>query len=126
MKYAIFLFAFSMVLCTIACGSDDEASACDTSDVTYTNTIQAIFANNGCTDSGCHPSAFSAANFSLASYNDVVNFNRLPTMIDALRWQNGAQEMPRDSTSMPFVGLEMLPDCDIDKIEAWLANGLPE
>ena len=128
MKYAIFLFAFAFILAIAACGDDNAGPTCDTSDITYDNTVKALFENNGCTNANCHHADFSGFNFSLATYDDVVNFVGLPNMIDALRWQNDAKEMPRDSTSTanPPAGLEMLPECDINKIEAWIAAGMPE
>ncbi len=125
MKYAIYLLLFILVAAVAACGDDNAGPSCDTSNITYTNTVKSIIDNNGCTNSNCHPAAFSGQNFSLATYDDVINFSRLPKLIDALRW-DGAQEMPRDSTANPPAGLEMLPDCDIDKIEAWIAAGMPE
>lgn len=124
MKYAIYLSAFAIVLAITACGGDDEPTTCNTDNITYTNTVKAIIAREGCTDSGCHPANLSSQNFSLATYQDAINFNRKDKMIGALRWQAGFQQMPRDSVTQ--MGREMLPDCDIDKIEAWIADGRPE
>ena len=124
MKYAIFLLALLTISAMVACGDDESPSACNTDNITYTNTVKAIFEREGCANTGCHPASLSAQNFSLANYQDVKNFNRIDKMIGALRWQPGFKEMPRDSTTQ--LGRAQLPECDIDKIEAWIADGRPE
>ena len=128
MKYATYLFTLVFVFTVVACGDDDEATpTCDTDNVTYNNTIKAIFDEAGCASNGiCHHGQ-QGNNFSLADYEDASNFIFLDRMIGSLRWQNGFSPMPKDSTAVPDqVGTEMLSDCDINKIEAWIAAGTPE
>ncbi len=123
MKYAITLLTFATLFIIAACG-DDESIPCDTDNVTYTNTVKSIIDNAGCAGTGtCHGS-HQLDDFSLATFDDVINYKFLDRMVGALRWENGFQQMPRDS--MTNVGREMLPDCDVSKIEAWIAAGLPE
>ena len=124
MKYGIYLFAFAFLFTVAACGGDDNASSCDTTDVTYTNTVKSIFESNGCTDAGCHPATNSAINFSLASYADYTNYARKDQLVGAINWDAGFQQMPRDSTTL--MGSMQLADCDIQKIEAWVDAGSPE
>lgn len=121
MKYVIYLFAFALLFTVAACG-DDEAASCDTTDVTYTNTVKAIFDNNGCADAGCHPS--TAGVFSLATYEDYTNFVGKDRIIGAIKWETGFSPMPKDSTTN--TGGMKLADCDIEKIEAWIDAGSPE
>ncbi|MEO1260303.1 MAG: hypothetical protein AAFZ15_16020 [Bacteroidota bacterium] len=129
MKYATYLFTLAFVLTVIACGGDDDESTptCNTDNVTYNNTVKAIFDNAGCADNGICHNGQQANGFSLATYEDASNFIFLNRMVGSLRWQSGFSPMPKDSTvTTDQVGTEMLSDCDIDKIEAWILAGTPE
>ncbi len=117
MKYAGFLFAFSLLLTVAACGDDDDTSnpTCNTDNVTYTNTVADIL-NNNCAVTGCHVDGASQG--SLASFDAASNFQSEDKLLSALRRDGNTEEMPQDS--------DKLDDCTIDKIEAWLAAGKPE
>ena len=101
----------------VACGDDDE-EVCDTNDITYTNTVSSIF-NNSCAVSGCHVSGNEAnALFSLEGYANakiVADFGRI---VGAISHSTGFSPMPK--------GGNMLDQCTIDKITAWVDAGAPE
>lgn len=111
--YAI-LVLFCLGLQISSCSKDDDGPDCDTSNITYTNTVKAIFDAN-CTTSGCHNSG--SINGSLASFDDAKNFPNLGKMKGAINHQPGFVAMPQGGTK--------LADCTIDKIEAWIDAGTP-
>lgn len=99
-----------------SCGDDEDE--CDTSDVTYTNSIASIF-NASCALSGCHVDGNEAnAFFSLEGYANskaVADFGRI---VGAVSHQTDFSPMPKDQ--------DKLDQCNIDKITAWVNAGAPE
>lgn len=101
----------------VASCEDDDTNTCDTSSVTYTNDIATIL-NNSCAAAGCHN---SGSNFgSLANYDDAVFFASFGRIGGAINHDNGFEPMPYPT------GAAKLSDCNISKIEAWIAAGTPE
>lgn len=87
---------------------------CDTSNVTYSGTINPILQAN-CL--GCHSSAGSGGGILLNTFSAVkgqVNNGRL---WGAINWQSGFSQMPKNSSK--------LSDCDITKIGIWIQQGAP-
>ncbi len=124
MKYAITLLTLAILSMAASCGGDDDTVVCDTDNITYTNMVEGFIENAGCAATGTCHGPHQTGNFSLATYDDVINYKWLDRMVSALRWESGFEQMPRDS--MTNLGREMLPECDILKIEAWIAAGTPE
>ena len=107
-----------------ACGDDEEPtpSNCNTEDITYDNFVGDVL-RNSCTFSGCH-SAGNMAVGDLTTYDGASNFMFEDKMITSLRRTGESLPMPRD-TATGNAGTP-LPDCTIDKIEAWLDAGKPQ
>ena len=120
MKIKHLLFILLLGLFFVACGDDEEEmmETCETTDITYTNTVAAIF-NNSCAVSGCHVNGNEAfAFFSLEGYANskaVADFGRI---VGAISHSAGFSPMPR--------GGAQLDQCSIDKIAAWVNAGAPE
>jgi hypothetical protein len=83
------------------------SSTCDTTNVTYSGTIQTIIENN-C--SGCH---YSGASIDLSSYSLVkARINRI--YID-INQGSGSQPMPPNGSK--------LSDCQISQVKKWMNDG---
>lgn len=89
---------------------------CDTINLTYTNSIKTIFDFN-CVI--CHRGAFASAGLSLTTYEEVKDAMVSP--IDLLLRINGGDNT---NPSMPQGG--KMPECNIEKIEIWYNNGMPQ
>ncbi len=93
-------------------------TTCDTSSVKYSTDIKPILTSN-CL--GCHGTAIAAAN---GGDIDLENYNQLKLYSDpdgaflgSVKWTTGFSKMPK--------GGSQLTDCDIKKIEKWVADGAP-
>lgn len=127
MKHLSLLSLLALLFLVPACGGDDDGTdpgpTCDTENITYTNFVGDVL-NENCTFSVCHFSGNPAIG-GLTTYEEASNFGFEANMIDALRRADGVQGMPRDTTT-GMASATPLPDCTIDKIEAWLDAGKPE
>jgi len=88
---------------------------CDTTNLTYNNQIKDIF--TACT--GCHSGASPSAGLSLTNYQQVKDALIGPYDL-ILRINGGDAANP----VMPQGG--RMAQCNIDKIETWFNNGMPE
>lgn len=86
---------------------------CNFTEVTYTNDIAPIIANN-CL--GCHGLVSPNGGISLTNYSEVAAIANSGLLKNVLLAQNGAPIMP------PSIGLN---DCNIDKISKWIEDGTP-
>lgn len=89
---------------------------CDTSNVTYTNTILPILRDN-CYR--CHAGNQAVAPFNLDSYTDASQVALSGLMYKAITHANepGIVPMPKDA--------DKLSDCNIAKIKVWIDDGAP-
>jgi hypothetical protein len=115
MKVPTSVLLFGLLL--FACSKDDD-DVCDTSDITYTNTIASIL-DNTCALSGCHvngnePTAF----FSFEGYANAKGAADFGRIVGAISHDVGFSPMPK--------GFNKLDQCTIDKITAWVDAGAPE
>jgi len=102
-----------------ACYYDNEealypGTSCDTISPTYTQTISPIISSN-CL--GCHSGSAPSAGLSLDTYATVKAAVQNKNLRDHLMQQNGFSLMPPSG---------MLSNCNIDKINAWVQDGMPE
>ena len=112
------LFALLLIGMISACDDDDDDNACNTTDVTYTNTIATIF-DGTCAVSGCHVVGNEAvAFFSLEGYANASLAASFGRMVGAVSHDEGFTPMPKDQ--------DQLDQCSIDQITAWVAAGAPE
>jgi hypothetical protein len=113
---------FTIVVITLlsSCRYDNEemlypnSGNCDTTNVTYTNTIQPIMAQS-CT--GCHGSSSPSAGINLTTYSLVRASAEDGSLYGTMSFQSGYSRMPK--------GGDKVPDCSLNKIQAWINNGYP-
>lgn len=85
---------------------------CDTSAVTYSATVQPIISNRCYV---CHGAGINLGNVTLEGYDNIKNYALNGDLLGAIKHQPGYSPMPQSGG--------MLPDCEIQKIEAWIAGG---
>ena len=110
-KVSLFLIVAS-ALVILSCSKD---STCNTTGVTYTNTVKAIF-DKSCIGSGCHNTG--SPNGSLVNYADSKAFPNLAKMVGALKQESAFSAMPKTGSK--------LDDCSISQVAAWIAAGTPQ
>ena len=119
MKYSLLILLFGFAF--VSCDKDDdpmEMDDCDTTDVTYSNTVSGIF-NASCATAGCHVDGNEmSAFFSLEGYEKSKTAAEFGRMVGAIKHTEGFSPMPK--------GGSKLDDCDIEKVEAWINAGYPQ
>ncbi|GIV28342.1 MAG: hypothetical protein KatS3mg027_2156 [Bacteroidia bacterium] len=88
--------------------------SCDTTNVTYSNTLKPIF-DNYCV--GCHNMSNMSGGYALDTYMGCVNCANSGRLMGAIQWLPGYSAMPQ--------GGNKLSNCDIAKIQKWINNGKP-
>lgn len=111
------VIAFVFILGGCASDSEEElypgSIACDTTDVTYSKSLAPVFAAN-C--NSCHSGDNPANNIRTDNYSSVkTNIARIH---GAINREPGFSAMPQDGAK--------LSDCDLKKIDIWIADGMPE
>ncbi|MCX7729417.1 MAG: hypothetical protein N2203_08100 [Bacteroidia bacterium] len=92
----------------------DNNSTCDTSTVTYTNSLKSIF-DTYCV--GCHNSSNMGGGYALDTYSGCVSCANSGRLLGAVKWQTGYSAMPKNGSK--------LNDCAIAKIQKWINSGKP-
>ncbi len=115
MKKLLLLLMVAAVTLVTSCKDEDD---CDTSGVTYTNTVKEIFDTN-CALSGCHSAAELTTQGSLETYEHAVIFVSFDRILGAINHTEGFTPMPNPP------GTDQLDECTIDQIEAWITDGTP-
>jgi mono/diheme cytochrome c family protein len=120
-KYLIYSFFSLVVSGSISCAYNVEEElyppvVCDTLNVTYSGTILPIIQQN-CYD--CHSDAnVSISLIPLEGYAFISVKAHDGQLIMAIRHTGEVTPMPKDRPS--------LSECDIQKIEKWVADGAPD
>ncbi|MGB0177052.1 MAG: hypothetical protein ACPF9D_07795 [Owenweeksia sp.] len=91
-----------------------DCDACDTTNLSYNNGIKVIFDQN-CVS--CHGSSNPQAGRSLTTYQEVQDAILNTNLLQRINAEPGAPVMPQGGK---------MPQCNIDKIEIWVNNGLPQ
>ena len=93
-----------------------EPPPCDTTNVTYTNTILPIFESYCLV---CHSTQVATAGIILDTYADAKIPAQSGILWNAVSWAPGfPYQMPKDGSK--------LSDCDLAKIKKWIDTGLPQ
>lgn len=92
----------------------NTSTACDTTNVTYTNTIKPIF-DTYCV--GCHNVGNASGGYALDTYVGSVNCANSGRLMGSIQWLTGYSTMPK--------GDAKLSDCNIAKIQKWINSGKP-
>ena len=110
-----------LVLAVALCGcyndnSEDlyPASLCNTTTVTYSATIKPIVTAN-CAISGCHTGSFPANGIELDDYAGLKSIANSGQLLGTINHQSGYSAMPQN--------LPQLPQCSLDQIAKWVADG---
>ncbi|MFL5774217.1 MAG: hypothetical protein ACJ75F_13730 [Flavisolibacter sp.] len=115
------LFAMIVVCCFAGSGcyydSEEElyGTGCDTTNVTYSVTINTIINNYGCLT--CHSGPTSISGFSLQGYTNLKAKVDDQRLLGAINHENGFAAMPQ--------GMPKMNQCDINKVKAWVDAGAP-
>lgn len=112
MRLRALILVFS-VLFVFSCSKEEDK--CNTDNIAYTNTIASLTAS--CAIPACHESGSLNGSGSLANYADAKSFAAKGRMIGSLRHEAGFIAMPQGGAKMD--------DCNISKIEKWIADGMP-
>jgi hypothetical protein len=102
-----------------SCYYDNEAdlyptTSCQTSNMSYQSNIAPILERNCYV---CHSAASNTADITLEGYDKLIGFVTSGRLLGAIRREAGYAPMPQNAS--------MLIECDIAKIEQWIADGAP-
>lgn len=119
-NHSLLLSGLISILIVSGCYYDVEEEiyptlACDTTAVTYSGTIIPILENN-CYS--CHSAAANFGNITLEGYDKLNAYVDNNQFIGAIRHEAGFSPMPKNQPQ--------LVECDLQKIEAWIADGAPD
>jgi len=93
----------------------NSTSSCDTTIVTYQNSIKQIL-SNGCVS--CHNGSNTGGGIRLDSYSSAKAAGQTGSLYGSVSWQSGYIKMPLGGTK--------INSCSIKKIKTWITNGMPE
>ncbi len=93
---------------------NNHCEDCDTSNVTYTGTIQPVI-SAFCL--GCHSGASPSGDIDLSDYTGISTVAANGSLVGAVNHEAGF-------VSMPYGG-SWLPQCQIDQITIWVEAGFP-
>ncbi|MGE5317913.1 MAG: hypothetical protein ACM3ME_07940 [Chloroflexota bacterium] len=123
MKKINILLALTLIVLSSCYYDSEEAlypgnngNTCDTTDVTFSGTIQPILQSN-C--NSCHMSSIASGNVITDNYDDLIPVVQSGIFWKAVNHESGALPMPQDQ--LP----NKLPQCELDKIHAWINKGAP-
>ncbi len=113
-SYSILLL-FGLFFILHSCTKDKvDASACNTTEVTYTDEIASIM-NASCAIPGCHNGDQPPL---LVDFTSTSTASTGSSFLPRIRHDEGFSAMPPDGSK--------LDQCEIDIITAWIADGSPE
>lgn len=111
------LVLIASVLVIFSCGDDDPPSTeCITTNITYDNTVEDIIAGS-CFGSGCHDQG-TTSTFEMYNYETTKAAVGFGKFVGAINHTPGFAKMPKEG--------DKLSDCNINKLEAWIAADFPE
>ena len=113
------IFMTTALLSVNGCYYDIEeeiypVTGCSLDNVTYSGTVLQIIENNCYV---CHDAASNNGNVTLEGYAQLKNYVDNGKLLGAIRHEDGFSNMPQNR--------EKLLDCEIEKIEVWVADGAP-
>ena len=119
MNKLLLLAGSLLVLALTGCYYDKEEELyptlnCDVANVTYTGTVLPILQNN-CYS--CHNANANFGGITLEGYNSLMNYVESGQLLGAIRHDPGFSPMPQNQPQ--------LVECNIQKIETWIAEGAP-
>ncbi|HTX88659.1 MAG TPA: c-type cytochrome domain-containing protein [Bacteroidales bacterium] len=91
-----------------------NSTVCDTSNVTYSGTINPIL-QQSCV--GCHSGTAPSGGIDLSTYNGVYAVATNGYLLSAVNWVPGFSPMPKNGNK--------LPACELTQIRIWVNAGAP-
>ena len=89
-------------------------TGCETTNLSYSQDVLPILTNN-CFS--CHNQASNFGNVTLEGYDNLIVHVTSGRLLGAIKHESGFSPMPQNAAQ--------LVQCDIEKIEAWIADGAP-
>ena len=113
------LYYFILVLAIQGCYYDIEEELyptldCNTTSLAYTEHILPIIENN-CYS--CHDMANNFGNVTLEGHSNLLQYVNNNQLLGVIRHDSGFSPMPKNAPQ--------LLECEIQKIEQWIADGAP-
>jgi hypothetical protein len=90
---------------------NDTINVCDTANMSFQTNVYPVI-NASCVE--CHGNSHASAGINLEGYDNVKKNS--VKMMKAIEHKSGASPMPQ--------GASKLPDCTINKLNAWISQGL--
>lgn len=122
LKRFLVLVALFGLIFTIGCEkeneedlTDDDVTACDTENVTFSGKVTDILEQYQCV--GCHNSIAASGGVRLHDYTNVKVYVDNGSLLGSIRHDSGFKPMPQGSGK--------IPSCNIEQIEAWINDGAP-
>lgn len=119
MKKTVLLLIVFIGFLISGCYYDKEdllyGGACDTTGVTYAQTVTGILKNYGCTS--CHSGTSPSGSINLETYTNVKATVTNGRLYGSITHATGFVPMPD--------GAAAVTSCDIKKIKAWIDSGAP-
>ena len=111
------LFFFPLLV--MGCYYDNEielygVNDCVTTNISYVNDVQPMLEQNCYV---CHSTAANLGNVTLEGYSATKMFVDNMRLIGAITHMSGFSQMPQNAPK--------LPECTLDKIQAWVNDGAP-
>lgn len=117
MNQKMIIAILSVVMCSCYYDREDQlypaTGPCETSNVTYVNTVLPVLQNSGCL--GCHSGNAPSGNISLEGYENVRAVALNGKLYGTISHSPGYSPMPQ--------GGNKLSTCNINKIKAWIDAG---
>lgn len=117
LKTFLIISALLYVFSSCTSRNEEEIFAdinCDTENVTYSGFVLPLLESR-CIS--CHNSQLPSGNVNLENYENLVTFVENGRFLGAIRHEPGFSNMPQ--------GQAQLSSCQIESIEAWIAEGFP-
>lgn len=116
-RFSRLFILFAVVLISTACYKDNEEdlypdNGCNTENVSFAQTVWPVL-NNNCVS--CHSGPGASGGIRLGNYNEVVATIDGGRFLGAIKHESGFSAMPQ--------GGSKLSDCNINQIDAWIAQG---
>ena len=118
-KYLIIL-ALPAIFLIDACYYDVEQElyvnrGCNTENISLKDTIMPLFQIHNC--NACHNDALPNGGVNLTNYQGVKAAVDNGSLLGSLKWEGDFKPMPQNAPQ--------IPDCQIAKVEQWIADGAP-
>lgn len=117
LRIILFIFLTAMAALMGGCYYDVEEKIyptleCDTAAVTYSLTVQPLIENRCYT---CHSASINTGNVNLEDFSELIKYVDSGQLLGTINHVPGYPQMPQNRPK--------LVECEISKIEAWVAAG---